>query len=78
MVTYNVHEAKTHFSRLLARVAAGEEVVIAKSGKAVARIVPIRAIEVREPSPYYGKLTIDDDFDAPLPDHMLDDFEGRS
>lgn len=71
----NVHEAKTHFSRLLAQVEAGEEVVIARAGKPIARLVPY---EVRTgPRPLgidRGLVEIADDFDAPLPDAILDAF----
>ena len=79
MTTVNVHEAKTHLSRLLDRVAGGEEILIAKSGKPVARLVPI-AVErkIRTPGTYQGKISIGDDFDAPLPDDLLESFEGRS
>ena len=76
--TINVHEAKTHLSRILDRVAAGEEVVIAKAGKPVARLVPV-AVEhkTRTPGTYRGRIQIDEDFDAPLPDDLLESFEGR-
>ena len=79
MTTINVHEAKTHLSRILDRVAGGEEIVIAKAGKPVARLVPI-AVErkARTPGTYRGRIRIDDDFDAPLPDDLLESFEGRS
>ena len=76
--TYNIHDAKTHFSRLLQRVLAGEEVVIAKAGKPVARIVPVRSTTERRPDQYLDRIWIADDFDAPLPDELLDAFEGRS
>jgi prevent-host-death family protein len=65
----NVHEAKTHFSKLLQRVQAGEEVIIAKSGKPVARLVAIKP--KRAPRPLgtgKGDFVVPDDFDAPLPD----------
>ena len=71
----NIHEAKTHLSRILEEVAAGREIVIAKAGKPVARIVPLQ-----EPRPAYrfgllaGKIWVADDFDAPLPDEVLRDF----
>ena len=79
MTTINVHEAKTHLSRILDRVAAGEEVVIAKAGKPIARLVPV-AVErkTRTPGSHRGRIRIGDDFDAPLPDDMLESFEGRS
>jgi len=65
----NVHEAKTHFSKLLERVARGEEVVIAKAGKPVARLVPI----AEPPKPRVfgalrGEIWVADDFDAPDPE----------
>jgi len=74
----NVHEAKTHFSRLLNRVEAGEEVTIAKAGRPVARLVPIAAATWKRPLGMdKGLVWIADDFDAPLPDDILADFEGR-
>ena len=76
MVEVNVHEAKTHLSRLLRRVAAGEEIVIARSGKPIARLVPIRSDEPRQLGTDRGLFTVPDDFDAPLPDDLLEDFEG--
>ncbi len=73
----NIHEAKTHLSKLLARVKAGEEVVIAKAGKPVARLVPIKSHKTRRtPGSARGKLTIAPDFDAPLPEAILKIFEG--
>jgi prevent-host-death family protein len=74
--TYNVHEAKTHLSRLLEKVAEGEEVVIAKAGVPVARLVPVRAATTRELGFERGRVVIADDFDAPLPDDLLKHFEG--
>ena len=71
----NVHEAKTHLSRLLERVAAGEEVTIAKAGRPVARLVPIATARRRQLGFDEGRVTIADDFDAPLPDEILADFE---
>jgi prevent-host-death family protein len=76
-VTVNVHEAKTHFSRLLARVSGGEEIVIAKAGKPVARLVPlVSAVARREPGSAAGVVHISDDFDVPLPEGLLAEFEG--
>ena len=72
----NVHEAKTHLSRLLARVERGEEVVIARAGKPVARLVPVaRARGRRVLGRDKGKVVIADDFDAPLPADVLARFE---
>ncbi len=78
MEKVNTHEAKTQLSRLLRRVAAGEEITIANRGVPVARLVPVP----RENSPRVlgilrGQLTIPEDFDAPLPVDLLDLFEGR-
>ena len=72
--TVNIHEAKTHLSRLLERVAAGEEVTIAKSGKPVARLVPIDP-PARTLGLDAGRVIVPDDFDAPLPDAILSTFE---
>jgi prevent-host-death family protein len=76
MLEVNVHEAKTHLSRLLARVAAGEEVVIARAGKPVARLVAItRRRKRRVLGLDEGKGWIADDFNAPLPRSILRGFE---
>ena len=76
MASVNVHDAKTHLSRLLDRVAAGESVVIAKAGKPVARLVPIsRPVGPRVFGGDRGKFVVPDDFDAPLPDDVIDAFE---
>jgi prevent-host-death family protein len=72
----NIHEAKTQFSRLLRRVAAGEEITIANRGVPVARLVPVPK-PMRKLGAYRDTLKIPDDFDAPLPDEILDLFEGR-
>jgi prevent-host-death family protein len=73
----NIHEAKTHLSRLLQRVAAGEEVTIARSGVPVARLVAVeRKMKVRPLGMDRGRIWIADDFDAPLPDDLLKEFYG--
>jgi prevent-host-death family protein len=71
----NVHEAKTHFSRLLERVQAGEEVIIAKAGRPVARLVPFAPPGKRALGPDAGEGFIAPDFDAPLADDVLGEFE---
>ena len=77
MATVNVHEAKTHLSRILDRVAAGEEILIARAGKPIARLVPLAVDQKRRtPGTYQGRIEIADDFDAPLPDELLDAFDG--
>lgn len=74
----NVHEAKTYFSKLLSRVATGEEIIIAKAGKPVARLVPlVQDLPNRTPGSAQGKIWMAPDFDASLPDDILAAFEGR-
>lgn len=73
----NVHQAKTHLSKLLERVRLGEEIIVAKAGKPVARLVPVAAGAARRvPGSAKGRIVIEDDFDAPLPDGLRDAFEG--
>ena len=72
----NIHEAKTHLSRLLKRVEGGEEVVIAKAGKPIARLSPVTPSGKRLLGMDQGRGFIADDFDAPLPEEILRDFEG--
>jgi len=68
MVEISIHQAKVHFSKLLSRVAAGEEIVITKAGKPVARLVPFqKPKKKRIPGQDKGKVWIAEDFDAPLP-----------
>jgi prevent-host-death family protein len=78
MKAVNVHDAKTHFSKLLARVEKGQEILIARAGKPVARLVPH---EAKRRTPEFGadrgKLVVPEDFDAPLPEEVLAAFEGR-
>ena len=75
MTEFNVHEAKTHLSRLLARVEAGEEILISRAGQPVARLVPARrARGKRRPGALRRKGRIADDFNAPLPPEVLAEF----
>jgi prevent-host-death family protein len=75
---YNLYEAKTTLSRLVDRAAAGEEIVIAKAGKPMAKLVAFpRATVPRKPGGWEGKVRISEDFDAPLPNELLDAFEGH-
>ncbi len=69
-----VHEAKTHLSRLLEDVAAGEEVVITRRGEAVASLVPVRS-SARRLGIDRGRFVVPDDFDKQLPDELLAAFE---
>jgi prevent-host-death family protein len=71
----NVHEAKTHLSQLLVRVAQGEEIVIARAGKPVARLVPIEPKSRRILGQDKGLFEVPEDFNAPLPDELRAYFE---
>ena len=71
MVTVNVHEAKTHLSRLLARVEEGEEVVIARNGKPVARLVRCERRGERRFGSMKGRIQFDERFFDPLPEEEL-------
>jgi len=74
----NIHAAKTHFSRLVERAAKGEEIVIARAGRPVARLVPLAsAARPRRPGLLKGRIRIGKDFDAPLPEDVLSLFERR-
>ncbi len=74
--TVNVHEAKTHFSKLLEMVQRGEEVIVAKAGRPVARLVPAGPVGARRtPGSARGKIRVAEDFDAPLPEDILSAFE---
>ena len=70
----NLYDAKTNLSELVDRAAAGEEILIAKAGTPVARLVPLRVRE-RMPGRGKGTLKIADDFNAPLPADVIRDFE---
>lgn len=70
-----VHEAKTQLSRLLREVEAGGEVVIVRSGVPIARLVPIRPRVTRSLGGDRGLFVVPEDFDAPLPDSVLGEFE---
>lgn len=71
----NIHEAKTHLSRLLERVASGDEITIAKAGKPVARLIPAGASGDRRLGLDAGRFAIPDDFNEELPSELLADFE---
>lgn len=77
MLTVGVHEAKTTLSRLIRRASAGEEVVITRSGVPVVKLVPVMLREPRELGRDIGRFEVPDDFNDPLPDDLLDAFEGR-
>lgn len=78
MQTINIHEAKTHHSRLVEIVTAGEGVIVAKAGRPMARQFPLaKPPGCRKLGLLAGKMVVPDDFDAPLPEDVLASFEGR-
>ncbi len=77
MAVVNVHQAKTQLSRLLARVEAGEEVVVARRGKPVARLVAYEPRGKRCPDVLKGKVVIPENFFDPLPEEELKSWEGE-
>ncbi|MBF0393559.1 MAG: type II toxin-antitoxin system Phd/YefM family antitoxin [Alphaproteobacteria bacterium] len=79
MSTVNIHAAKTHFSRLVDEAAAGGEVIIARAGRPLVKLVPVATSErpKRRLGLLAGRARIPEDFDAPLPDEVIDLFEGR-
>lgn len=77
MKAVNTHEAKTQFSRLLKRVAAGEEITIANRGVPVARLVPAAPLPNRKLGTFTGQMMISEEFDAPLPEEVQAAFEGK-
>ena len=78
MEIVNVHAAKTHLSKLLERVEAGEEVVLGRAGQPVARLIPFRPVGAkRRFGGWRGRAWISDDFDAPLPESIDKAFRGE-
>jgi prevent-host-death family protein len=74
---FNLYDAKTALSQLVDRAAAGEEIIIAKAGHPLARLVPFEGPRrPRQPGGWEGRVRIADDFDAPLPEAELEAFEG--
>jgi prevent-host-death family protein len=77
MKTVNVHEAKTHLSRLIEEVEAGHEVVIARGGRPVARLAPLPSAKPpRVLGLLAGRYAVPDDWDAPLPSDVIASFSG--
>lgn len=77
MEAINIHQAKTHLSRLVEEVAAGAEIVIAKNGVPRAKLVPLDAPRSIKFGVLKGKIRYPEDFDAPLPADVVSLFEGR-
>lgn len=73
-MTLNLYEAKTQLSALVEQAAAGEEIIIAKNGKPMAKLVPFKQRPLRKPGKHKGKIWMSHDFDAPMPD-VVDAFE---
>ncbi len=76
MLTINIHEAKTHLSRFIEKAAVGEEIIIAKAGKPIAKLVPLHSL----PSPrnlgmFKGQLNVPEDFDAALSEDVAMQFQ---
>ena len=78
MATVNFHEADDRLSLLLARVEAGEEVIIARNGKPVARLVRYKKLGKRKPGSMAGRFTVPDSFFDPLPEDELAAWEGNA
>lgn len=76
MEAVNIHEAKTHFSKLVDRVMQGEEIMVSKAGKPVIKLVPLTNKRKITFGLLKGKIEIAEDFDDPLPDDVLSSFEG--
>ena len=76
MITVNVREAKTNLSRLLAQVESGEEVIIVRNGKPVARLAPVQKRGKRQPDVFKVKFVLPDSFFDPLPEEELKAWEG--
>jgi prevent-host-death family protein len=75
--TIDLHDAKVQLSELVERVRLGEEIVLTEAGEPVARLVAEHSRKPREPGSAKGQLVIHDNFDDPLPDDLLDLFEGK-
>lgn len=79
MATFNIHAAKTNLSKLVDQAAAGEEIVIARAGKPVARLVALEEKpKKRRLGGLKGQMRLPENFDDPLPDWLLDAFEGKN
>jgi prevent-host-death family protein len=77
-IIYNLYEAKTSLSRLVDRAASGEEIILSKAGKPMAKLVPFhRTPGPRQPGGWEGRMRIAEDFDAPLPPEIQAAFEGQ-
>jgi prevent-host-death family protein len=76
--TINMHEAKTHLSSLVEEALAGREIILARAGKPVVRLVPVRDAKRRKLGQWKNKVHMSEDFDAPLSADMLAAWEGKA
>lgn len=72
----NIHQAKTHLSRLIERASAGERIIIAKAGEPKVCLTPVPASSPRKPGRFSGQLTVNDSFFDPLPEDDIAAWEG--
>lgn len=78
MEQVNIHQAKTHLSKLVEKVLDGQEIIISKAGKPVAKLVPFnQGASSRKLGLMKGKIRMSADFDAPLPESIIEEFEGK-
>jgi len=78
MEQVNIHQAKTHLSKLVEKVLDGQEIIISKAGKPVAKLVPFnQRASSRKLGLMKGKIRMSADFDAPLPESIIEEFEGK-
>ena len=75
--TVNIHEAKTHLSRLIEQAESGEEIVIAKAGKPKVRLVPVVPEPPRRPGRFAGQFSVTEAFFEPMPEEELGAWEGK-
>ena len=73
----NIHEAKSQLSKLIESALAGEEIIIAKAGKPLVKLIPYEESQPRTPGGWEGKVLMSDDFDAELPADILSGFTGE-
>ena len=79
MLTINIHEAKTYLSRFIEKAEAGEEIIIAKAGKPIAKLVPLHSLpSSRSLGIFQGKLNVPEDFDAALTEDMASQFQSEA
>jgi prevent-host-death family protein len=74
----NIHDAKTHFSKIINQALNGEEIIVARGGKPLIRLVPYEEeVSIRKGGQFKGLINLSDDFDAPLPEDLLKLFHGE-